>query len=251
MGVVDEIPRGASLSAPRDLLTHHDAHPVAIHKLLDKRFGFEWIAWDPDALWQELRGEFGFTVSELSRSKIQSLRSLHANEMFWTNWEVFSPVVQALNNRIPNFWLMQKPSISQMYAGVDMVSDIRDHPYNPEISKFMAAAFMDDGVRYAPPPLDFIQDELSGKKYFCNNCGQVGVDNDNKSCDSCGSPDLKKYQEFPLEEFKPRIANILKGEYDILEESPADVQGAKLLTAMNYMNFRRRQLEKQKSLIGN
>jgi hypothetical protein len=251
MGVTDEIPRGASMSAPRDLLTHHDAHPVAIHKLLDRTFGFEWLAWDPDALWQELKDEFGSVVSELSRSKIQALRSLHANEFFWNNWEIFCPVVQSLNNRIPNFWIMQKPSIAQLYTTIDMVGLVRDMPYGKEVSKFIAAAFMNDGVFYAPPPLDFIQGELSSPRYQCSNCGQIAHDFSNKACDSCGSTSIDRYNNVEVGELKPKIDSILKGEIDDLKEEPEDIQGAKLLVAMEYMKFRRKQFDSQSSLVGN
>lgn len=243
MGVADVV-------APRHLLVHHDTHPLALRAYLDRLYGDDWYDWDPQALWDQLEQDHGNTVSELSKTKIQAIRTLELDPRFWTEWEIFYPVVQAVNNRIPNFWLIQKPTVPGLYVAIDIASVIRCRPYDDEVKRFMAACFLDAGVTYAAPPLDFIQSELDGKRYHCPRCGQNADDDDNGECDHCGYPDIVRSNLRETGLIASRIQSILEGGYDILGENVADIQAARLKVALDYMTRRRRQLDHQLALVG-
>lgn len=238
-----------AVTSIRHLLVNHDVHPLILRKLLTRRYADDWLTWDPSALWLQINRDFGVNISELSKTKIQALRTLSRDYRFWTEWEIFYPVVQSLNNRIPNFWLIQKPTVPQLYVTVNIAKHINGRPYDREIRKFMAAAFLDAGLFYAPPPLDFIQNELDSPQYYCNNCGQKAEDDDNRECDHCGSRDIKKFKARDSSLIGPKIQSILANGYDILDENLVGVHAANLLVALNYMRMKQDQLKQQLSII--
>lgn len=246
----DEVTREQPITAPHRLFEFQAAHPVAISLLLDHTYGDEWVAWDPLALWLEIEHEYRVTISELSRTKLQAVRTLRQDSRFWTEWEIFVPIVVSLNNRIPNFWLIQRPTPAQMMAAVDIAAVYGTRPYSDEISRFVAAVFLDEGVTYSPPPLDFANRYLEGHKYTCPKCGLTTDDDHNWKCDSCGNPDIQKHNIRNPEGVKKRFESVVHGGYDVLEETEIDVQVAKLLMAHNYVQMRRQQLEQQLPLVG-
>lgn len=238
------------ITSQHQLFESQTAHPVAISLLLDHHFGTEWVAWDYLALWLEIERDFRVTISELSRTKLQAVRTLRRDTRFWTEWEIFTPIVMGLNNRIPNFWVMQKPTPAQMMAAVDIAAVFDTRPYSDEIGRFVAASFLDEGVVYAPPPLEFANAHLEGRKYTCPTCGLTTDDDANWQCDSCGSSDIKKHTIRDPEGVRKRFESAVSGDYDTLEENEVDVQVAKLLMATNYMDMRRQQLKDQLPLVG-
>lgn len=239
---------GGPEKAPH-LFTHHDAHPAVIHELLDKSFGVEWLVWDPYALWDEITREFRTSISELSRTKIQALRCLHSTKGFWEDWDVFSPTVQALNNRIPSFAIVQKPTTAQIFVAVDIASIIRKNEYSKEVQRYIAASLLDEGIYHTVSPLEFVQDELNDAHRFCRNCGQLGIDKEEVWCYNCGSSDLVTEDVTLPKSDQLRIDDILNDKYDIIEESAIDILGAKLKVAHNYIMLRRAQMEKQMRLL--
>ena len=246
---VDDRQNSGPVSA-RNLLSHHNAHPLALRVFLNRRYGQDWVDWDPDALWVQLERDHGINVSELSKTKVQAVRTLETDYRFWTEWEIFYPICKGLNNRIPNFWLIQKPTVPQLYAATDMASAVRSRPYSEEVKKYMAACFLDAGVVYAPPPLDFIQEEIDGLRYRCQNCSNDAEDDGNRECDDCGSADIRRYRQRDSGKIGSKIQSLLEKGYDRLDEDVVGIQTARLTVALDYMMARRKQLEQQLELMG-
>lgn len=239
-----------AIRLPEQLVVHHDAHPLAISELLDKAFGLDWYLWEPETLWREIELEFGRPPSSLAEAKIQAIRTMSANRSFWAMWEVFTPVCLALNNRLPDMTVLVKPTVPQIFVAVDIARSIDGFPFTSEVSRYMAAVFLDDGIIYAPPPMTFLQPYLEEKRYRCLDCGFIGEDENHRLCDFCLSPNIQKFDRNEItEDQKKRIDSIIAGDYDLLDESRTDVMGAKLKVAVDYMNLRRLQLEEQLKLV--
>jgi hypothetical protein len=262
-------PVRASLEPIVRFFSYHDAHPVALGMVLLKQFDVDWLEWDSEALKSEIIETFKATsVSEHNWQKIQAFRSLMLVGSPWTEWEVFSMVIQAFNNNVPNPHTMQRATVAQLMAGVDIMSQIREDEFSPEVAAFVAACAVDQGLTYLPPPLDFAQSLLSEPSYRCKDCGNVDpLDLHDMRCDVCmgryntGSPlGTKADPDMPNEvgrnvavffrrdptEAQHRFDQLkdLK-EADIDEENPADVQAAKLVVGHKYVLLRRRQLDAQ------
>ena len=118
-----------------------------------------------------------------------------------------------------------------------------------EVEMFIAAAFLDDGVYYLPPPANVAQDWASRPQYRCRRCGKIDRDDENDVCDSCGAPDTELVRELGLD-YRPVMQRydqcvLLGDEHDVLQETVIDVQVAKLLVAREYVLYRQQQLAEQ------
>lgn len=254
----------------RNLFTHHDAHPIVLDFALIKAFQLEWFLWEPETIWASILDMFKSNVSEHNRAKIMAIQTLHVSHAPWEQWQVFEKVIQALNNNVPRFDVMQVPSLEQLYAGIDIMDTLRREEFSSEVKQYMAAAVLHEDVFYVPQPLDFIQVEVSKPFYRCDTCETTysalfhdGV------CDNCTQkfdPEqglsmrpkqelleaglgkkltlAVKYNPDPVQQRWEEVRK--KPEMDIeLQETQTDAQVAKLIVARDYMNVRRRQLAEQ------
>lgn len=256
----------------RTLFTHHDAHPIVLDFALLRAFQLDWLAWETETLWVEIQKTFQTQISELTRAKIQTVKTVHISPLPWERWHVFEKVVQGLNNNVPRFDIMQALTLEQLYAGVDILDGIRKGAFSDEVKLYIAACVLHEDVTFVPPPLDFVQVEVAQPHYVCHDCGNEdsalfhdGI------CDTCtqkwvsgatmaGKPDQElldagrgrnmkvvlRYNPDSVE----KLWNELKSKptvevMDTLEETPEGTQVAKLLVARDYMNVRRRQLADQ------
>lgn len=254
----------------RNVFTHHDSHPIVLNLCLIKAFQLEWLLWEPETIWASIQRVFGSQVSEHNRAKIQAIQTLNVVQSPWEMWQVFEKVVQALNNNVPKFDVMQVPTIEQLFVAVDIMDTLRRESFSQEVKSYMAAAVLNDDVFFVPPPLDFIQTEVGHPFYTCQDCGtKFNALFHDGICDSCTQkfdpeqglsmrpkPELLqaghgknmtlslKYDPDPIQKRWQEVAT-LKTESVQLEETQVDAQVAKLLVARDYMNIRRRQLAEQ------
>lgn len=208
----------------RNLFVHHDVHPLVLDIKLIDMYETDWFGWEPETLWSEIMGDFRTpSISDHVKSKIQAIRTIHISDWVFNKWEIFCPVIQALNNNIPDFEIMRKPTVSQLFAGVDMITMVRnDETFSQEVQQFCGAAMLDDGVTAAPQPVTFCQDEILSIQE------EMGVPID-------PSPVREKYRQVIT----------LPSDQIVLEENPVDIQVAKLLIARDYMRLRRQQMKEQ------
>jgi hypothetical protein len=254
----------------RNIFIHHDSHPIVLNMALLKAFGLHWYTWEPETVWAEIKRVFNSEVSEHSRAKINALKAIMINTMTWNSWQVFEKVIQALNNNIPRWAIMQAPTIEQLYAGIDILDSLRQVEYGDEVKRYIAACVLNEDIFYVPPPLDFVQTEVSHPYYLCKDCGNEdsALFHDGL-CDTCTG----KFDTDNGLSFRPNPEVIASGKGKNLElrlrfdpsdtekrwhqlkdkpsdqiefdEVQADIQVAKLLVARDYMNIRRRQLAEQ------
>lgn len=256
----------------RNLFIHQDAHPLVIDFALLKTFGLEWLGWEEETIWSEIRRLFKSEISEHARAKVRTVKTCHVANGPWVHWHVFEKVVQGLNNNIPRWAIMQAPTLEQLYVAIDIIEALRKQEFADEVKRYMAAAVLHEDVVFVPPPLDFLQVEVSQPHYLCLDCGNEdsalfhdGI------CDTC----TQKYDLSNGLGFHPDLELVAKGRgknlklvlrfdpdpvqklwetvkdrrtvdvADSLDETPEGVQVAKLLTARDYMNVRRKQLADQ------
>jgi hypothetical protein len=233
---------GGSLSvlAPitkKNLYVHHDTHPIVFDIALLAKYDLDWILWEPQTLWHEIKGDFRVpSISDHTCAKIQALRTLHINEWFWTKWEVFCWITQALNNNIPDFVALQKPSIAQLFNAVEISDMVRSgEEFSPEVQHWVAACMVDEGVFYAPKPISFCQEPLI----------QVLKDSKIENGEAIIAAVQNRYREIikiPKEDWA-------KYPTSIFTETTADIQTAKLKVANDYLILRQEQLKDQLRLL--
>jgi hypothetical protein len=141
-----------------NLFQQPEAHPVVLDLALLRKYGADWMQWEPETLVWRIPQDFHTTdVSDLNLDKIQAMKTLHYNDNFWTQWEVFNWCLQPLNNMFPNFQIMQVPSTAQILVALSTAAKVRaDVVWSGEVRAFMEAACRFDGIFCPPAPLDFI-----------------------------------------------------------------------------------------------
>jgi hypothetical protein len=219
----------------RNLWLHHDTHPVVYDVALLREYGVDWFTWEAETLWKEIKEDFHVpSLSDHARTKVQAIKTLHINEWFWTKWEVFCWITQSLNNNIPDFQVLQKPSISQLLNAVDIATMVRDdEEFTPELQMFVAAAVVGEGVFYAPDPVTFCQDEI------------VQLLTERK----IGTELIPKVQDRYREISQLSDRAWASAPAPILREDVVDIQVAKLKVSCDYLALRRSQLQKQLRLL--
>jgi hypothetical protein len=249
----------------RNLFTHHDVHPVVLDLAMLKEFGEEWYLWESATLWSEIKRLFKTDVSELTRAKIQTVKSIHSSPLPWTKWQVFEKIVQGLNNNIPTWETMQVPSLEQLYVGVDILETFRKEDFSDEVCAYIASAVLNDEVSFVPAPLDFVQAEVAQPYLKCADCGlqesSLFHDGICTSCSKKTDPESglgmkpsndkgKNVIELLQHDFRPveaRWQEVGRKPSSEIEfnEDVVDSQLSKLILARDYMNVRRRQLADQ------
>lgn len=257
----------------RNLFTSPDTHPVVLDFALLKLFQADWYLWEGETVEDEVKDTFGTRPSTLCGHKIRALQALHATELPWTKWQVFEKVAVTFNNILPDPKILQLLPLEDLYAAVDIISNLRKEEYSDEVKLYMAATVLHEEVFFVPPPLDFIQLEVSQPHYRCNDCGNAepSLFSDGY-CTNC-SGRMHPEQGLTLEP-RRELVNAGKGKNTSLEvrydplsvmelwkkesgrnyqdfvkeprfEDPDWVQVEKLLLAREYMNLRRKQLAEQ------
>lgn len=148
--------------APRSLLAHHGAHPMVLDLYCLKLLGAEYYLWEPETIWTELLRESGApNISEVNKNKIQAVRTVHHTDAVFQRWEVFEKIIAAFNNLVPRFDVMQRPTLGQLVAGVDIIQQLRGGSFEDEVSRYVAASLLTEGVQYAPEPIEFSNEHLA------------------------------------------------------------------------------------------
>lgn len=212
----------------RNLFVHHDTHPLVLGvKLLDQ-YGTDWYEWEPETIWREIMDDFRTpSISDHTKSKIQAVKSIQISDLCFQKWEIFCVITQALNNNIPDFEIMRKPTVSQLFVAVDIMTMIRnDVPFGDQLQQWLAASLLTDGVIYAPDPIAFCQDEILD---FMKDSG-------------------REVDPQPIRE-KYKTVMLTPSDQVVLEENAVDIQVAKLLVARDYMQLRRDQMKSQMQVL--
>jgi len=264
-------PEAGRKLSPRTVFSYFDTHPYVLDLVLLKHFHLEWLSWLPDTLFREIEQTFQTSVAEVNRIKIVATQTLHVTDVYWDQWEVFEKTLWALNGQVPKVDLIQPPDLPILYAGVDMANAIREETFGEEVARYCAAVFLHENVFYAPDPLGFCQKYITQPFYTCLDCDKKGsaLPPFDGMCSSCGGhftsenpfsfkpdPDAVKRgvgrnlthgKTYDPEPTKKRFGelNAMSNPSSAIKETVEDIQAAKLITAVDYMDHKSKQLSDQ------
>jgi hypothetical protein len=141
----------------QNLFRHPEAHPLVLDLVLLRKYGHEWLDWEPETLELVIPHDFATAnVSDLNLSKINACKALHLVDSFWQRWEVFTWCAMPFNGVFPDFVTQQVPTVAQMLVAVDIANRIReDVAWSPELVAFMTTVYRHDGILVPVPPVDF------------------------------------------------------------------------------------------------
>lgn len=177
---------------PKNIWRHPNAHPLTLLLLLVHRYTPDCLEWEPETLRTTLRKD-GIQLSESAWTKIMAVRVIVTSPSPWRQWEQFHWVSYGLAGRAPNFVYMERPEIGFLMTAIDMMTIVdRARPFAEDLDKFTSVALRDRGIMYAPPPLQFAQEELNDRRIHCKQCGTHEKDDHDIKCVACGSKELSR-----------------------------------------------------------
>lgn len=209
-----------SVITTKNLFTHPDVHPIILGLVLLKRYGSDWLSWETETLQLRIPLDFKSAgLSYLNLSKIQAIKALHMVDSYWKRWEVFLACTMPFNNVLPDFDVMQVPTLAQCLVSVDTANSVRDDVvWSEEMKAYLSTIYLHDGILCTLPPIDFIQ--LHGEEY--------GVD--------C----------VKIEERWPKF---MKENKTVEEHHPEDSQLNRMLDAVRYLRQHRDTLRDQLKVV--
>lgn len=145
-----------------NLFRHHDAHPIVLDLALTRKYGPDWLGWEHDTLQTRIPQDFSTsTVSDLSFAKIQAMKTLHLVDTYWNQWEVFTWITMPLNNLMPDFLVLQVPTVAQCMVSVDTANRVReDVKFSLELKAYLSSVLRHDGILVNIEPLDFVPNDF-------------------------------------------------------------------------------------------
>jgi hypothetical protein len=156
-------PAGGGDVTAKNFLRHPDVHPIALDLLLIRKYGSDWLEWEPESFALILPRDFQAQVSDLTISKIQALKTLHLVDDYWNRWEVFIWLTMSLNSIFPDFEVLQVPTVAQCMVSVDIANRVRtDTAWSQEMKLFLAVVHTHDDILVPQPPLDFVKIDTTG-----------------------------------------------------------------------------------------
>lgn len=220
-----------------------DVHPLAADRLLEEKYGVEWLLWEPETLWVTISKDFALhaELSRVVKAGIQAVRTLHNTDQFFTEWQVTNWVTQSLDGNLPDFDTLQDAEPGQLMHAVYCAGLLRGViTYDDEVQKWMACEFLDAGLVYAPPPLEFIQDEMAMIEAHCKRCGNVEWSEGLTECPSCGAGRdqfdiLVRHQWTAVRDHWTLIKHMASDSVSLAEDMMG-VQMARLLVARDHLN---------------
>jgi hypothetical protein len=167
----DEKKAEASPPLPHiNLFQHPDSHPAVLDLLLLRKYGPEWMLWEPETLQFRIPQDFHTTeVSDLNLSKIQAMKTLHLSDTPWQRWEVFVWCTMPLNGIFPDFEVMQVPSVPQSLVAIDIFNKVRrDVAWSDELKVYLGVVWHHDGVFCPIDPADFVKVDTTDTGIDCS-----------------------------------------------------------------------------------
>lgn len=142
-----------------NIFRHPDAHPVILDVLMLRKYGPDWLGWEPETIEHAIIQDFSTgNISDLNLGKINACKTLHLVDSFWQRWEVFNWCTMAFNGIFPDFSVMQVPTVGQMLVSVDVANRIReDSAWTDEVLGFMRSVYKHDGMFVPVPPADMLE----------------------------------------------------------------------------------------------
>ena len=138
-----------------NLFQHPDAHPYVLDVALMRKYGTEWLTWEPSVLEDRILQDFQTqTISDLNIDKIQAVKTLHLVDTFWSEYLVFVPCAMALSGVHADFRVLQALTVPQAMIAVDIAAKLRsDLTYSLEVRTYLEVVYMHDGMLVPIAPL--------------------------------------------------------------------------------------------------
>lgn len=184
------------------VLVDPQSPPLEVLRGMVSRYGAEWTTWPYSAIKSTLEDELLPAVRvtgvdgipEWAVQRACAVGAVALQDLFWTEWEHFHFLTQALNGDVADHANHRELSVGQMMLAVNAAESARRElghlsvvpAFDDEVARYVAAQALNQGVWYLPPPLDFAAKYAAGTRYVCSDCGEDQEHvHDDHICDHC------------------------------------------------------------------
>lgn len=117
-------------------------HVFALHNMLLRTLGPEWVEWLPETLWASLHEE----PSRGVKDKILALQLALKTNRPWVEYEVFEKLSTAFNGEVPHQSILEPQQPAECLLTVHVLHTLRaDEKFSDEVYAYIAACFAHEG----------------------------------------------------------------------------------------------------------
>jgi hypothetical protein len=256
------------------------SHPLTLLRSYIRTFGSEALEWEPFVVKKALEKRLTFSLPRVNFLKLLAAISVANHDQFWSSWETFHTVSQALAGKIPSVSHIDNQSVSDLMIAVDAALRIRKDlgsvgdipPFSEEVIRYMAAQLHESGIWYVPEPLEFLNPLISGVTQVCGECGNEEQPKEDGLCSYCTDryntdsllkmePDeelKKKFNgskvkvtvKFPTAGVQKSLVRALTRGGETLRETEDDICAARILEGIRDLSAYTAELEVQTKTAG-
>ncbi len=133
-------------------LSIEQAPVYTLSKLLNHKFGSEWIDYENETISLEM----GMALTPLLRDKIDMLRILHSIPgIFYDDFMFFMHTVDVINNHVADFEHMPSPNSLEIAWAIHSVAQIVEGQFDFGIKVAVTQILKKEGFSEAPVPLAY------------------------------------------------------------------------------------------------
>lgn len=156
-----------SPSNKRGLLSDEKGlHLLTLDVLCLRELGPEFIGYEPEALIEEMTRRYG-PIGTVTSERLQVCQLLHANDMFWTEWEVFEKGTNTISGEPVIFSYTQPPDPEEIAVSLLTANSFDARECSDEVKRYIAACCLFNGLYYLEDRLEmsmpFIDEYLRDK----------------------------------------------------------------------------------------
>lgn len=129
-----------------------ELHLLVLDILCLRELGPEFITYEPETLFAEMRERFG-PLGRVTSEKLLACQVLHSNNSYWTEWEAFEKVTASISGEVAIFSYVQPPDPEEAAISLSTAQQFADHEYSEEVLRYIAAACLQTGLFYLEGPL--------------------------------------------------------------------------------------------------
>jgi hypothetical protein len=153
------------------LLESPETMAMVLYIVLSKKYGEEWLSWEPLTIYLELREDYSAEPAPEVIDRISAVQIIMTTSSFYDDLYGFMGVCNTLASGSPSFSMFDPVTTAEAVWAVTEVGMLREpEPYAPTIIAYMKKMLEMDGLQDDPP--EILSDVIAPKPDDPNNAAE-------------------------------------------------------------------------------
>ncbi len=133
--------------------------PIVYAKHFDKKYGKDkWVAFNPFTLWSDIKEETGEEPADNVKEKINALKVLKSNELYFSDPKLFEKIILAFNDSFIDTNMLQVCSPQELAYGIPIAREVvGKKDWDEKILRYIQGCCEEWGLIVYPPSFTFAQ----------------------------------------------------------------------------------------------